>query len=421
MICNRGLVDGLGRSQLVKLFSQFGTLENVVMLPFKSYCFVSYFNVDDAKKALNNINGKKNALFDHQLVYLIYTESVPKNVEIIYDLPPGLEIIDNFITDKQEIFLLNFLNERWINSSCMKNRQVKHYGYEFDYDNNGVKQNSYCDPIPKEFEFVLNIITLKLNWYPNQITINRYLPGQGIPSHIDTRGVFDDYILSLSLGSDVVMEYKNDMKHCSILLKSKSLLIMSGECRNYWTHGITPRKFDIINTSNGPDVFQRENRTSITFRRVILNRNNIKNKQNLYQILECDKTSSHETIKENYRRLILQVHPDKTVIQSSNTECAQLNVAWNILKNPKLKKEYDEEIEQNEIDTQVTIFESLQLQDLEKNIDDGTLFYRCRCGGIYFVPTSEIINISSPKPILFPCDDCSLFIELNLPEHITFS
>ncbi|XP_050523075.1 alkylated DNA repair protein alkB homolog 8-like isoform X2 [Daktulosphaira vitifoliae] len=170
-----------------------------------------------------------------QLMYLIYTESVPKNEEIIYYLPLGLEIIDNFITDKQEIFLLNFLNEQWINSSCMKNRQVKHYGYEFDYDNNGVKQNSYCDPIPKELEFVLNIIILKLNWYPNQITINRYLPEQGIPSHIDIRGVFDDYILSLSLDSDVVMEYKNDMNHCSTSLKSKSLL-MSGECRNYWTH-----------------------------------------------------------------------------------------------------------------------------------------------------------------------------------------
>jgi len=60
----------------------------------------------------------------------------------------------------------------------MKHRQVKHYGYEFDYDNNGVRYDS-CDPIPKEFEFILNAIYSHLKWHPNQITVNKYLPGQG--------------------------------------------------------------------------------------------------------------------------------------------------------------------------------------------------------------------------------------------------
>lgn len=60
----------------------------------------------------------------------------------------------------------------------MKHRQVKHYGYEFDYDNNGVRYDA-CDPIPKEFEFILNAINLHLNWCPNQVTVNKYLPGQG--------------------------------------------------------------------------------------------------------------------------------------------------------------------------------------------------------------------------------------------------
>lgn len=61
----------------------------------------------------------------------------------------------------------------------MKHRQVKHYGYEFDYDNNGVRYDT-CDPIPKEFEFILSTINLYVNWRPNQITVNKYLPGQGI-------------------------------------------------------------------------------------------------------------------------------------------------------------------------------------------------------------------------------------------------
>lgn len=96
----------------------------------------------------------------------------------------------------------------------------------------------------------------------------------GIPSHIDTHGVFDDYILSLSLGSNVVMEFRKEECCNSILLKSKSLLIMSGESRYDWTHGITPRKFDIINTEDGPDILRRGTRISITFRRVVQNQQN---------------------------------------------------------------------------------------------------------------------------------------------------
>jgi len=97
----------------------------------------------------------------------------------------------------------------------------------------------------------------------------------GIPSHIDTHGVFDEYILSLSLNSDIIMEFRKGNYHNSILLKSKSLLIMSGESRFDWTHGITPRKFDMINTAEGPDIICRRTRISVTFRRVVQNYENI--------------------------------------------------------------------------------------------------------------------------------------------------
>lgn len=97
----------------------------------------------------------------------------------------------------------------------------------------------------------------------------------GIPSHTDTHGVFDDYILSLSLGSDIIMEFRKGNLHNSVLLKSKSLLILSNESRYDWSHGITPRKFDIINTVDGPDIMCRGTRISITFRRVTQNHENI--------------------------------------------------------------------------------------------------------------------------------------------------
>lgn len=102
-----------------------------------------------------------------------------------------------------------------------------------------------------------------------------FLHFSGIPSHVDTHGVFDEYILSLSLNSDIIMEFRKGNYHNSILLKSKSLLIMSGESRFDWTHGITPRKFDMINTVDGPDIICRGTRISVTFRRVVQNHENI--------------------------------------------------------------------------------------------------------------------------------------------------
>lgn len=97
-----------------------------------------------------------------------------------------------------------------------------------------------------------------------------FLYFSGIPNHIDNISVFDEYILSLSLNSDINMEFRKDLfKHNSVFIKAKSLLIMSGESRYEWTHGITPRKMDLISTEDGPDVVYRGTRFSITFRRVI--------------------------------------------------------------------------------------------------------------------------------------------------------
>jgi len=57
----------------------------------------------------------------------------------------------------------------------------------------------------------------------------------------------------------------------------------------------------------------------------------------------------------------------------------------------------------------------LNVSDLEDNEEDDTLSYTCRCGSLFLVPKSTYHNVKHMKPILFPCDDCSLFIEVVLP------
>jgi alkylated DNA repair protein alkB family protein 8 len=42
----------------------------------------------------------------------------------------------------------------------------------------------------------------------DQLTLNDYMPGQGIPPHVDTHSPFEEVFCSLSLKSGVTMNFK---------------------------------------------------------------------------------------------------------------------------------------------------------------------------------------------------------------------
>ena len=90
------------------------------------------------------------------------------------------------------------------------------------------------------------------------------MPGQGISPHIDCIPCFDGVICSLSLISSCVMEFIKDKK-IPILLEPNSLLILSGQARYKWKHGISLRKEDIYYGNK----IQRKRRISITFRNML--------------------------------------------------------------------------------------------------------------------------------------------------------
>ena len=66
------------------------------------------------------------------------------------------------------------------------------------------------------------------------------------------------------------MEFRHpDGRLLSILLPPNSLLIMTGESRYVWSHGITPRKYDIVPAAGGGlTLSKRGVRTSFTFRKI---------------------------------------------------------------------------------------------------------------------------------------------------------
>lgn len=247
------------------------------MLQGKSCCFVIFKDIESAKNAFASAHGKFNLGQDNKPLYLMFVETIPADHSYLPSfkdqLPPGLFIVENFVSEDEETLLLS-LNDFSSDSDTMKHRKVKHYGFEFRYDTNNVdKDKPLQQKLPNECNFLWNRLksanTIFADFIPDQLTINHYNPGQGIPSHVDTHSAFEDPIISLSLSDAVVMEFKNvKREHKSVFLPQRSLLIMSQESRYNWTHGITPRKLDLIPTASGLSVRKRGIRTSFTFRKV---------------------------------------------------------------------------------------------------------------------------------------------------------
>lgn len=113
----------------------------------------------------------------------------------------------------------------------------------------------------------------------SQLTLNEYLPGQGIAAHIDTESCFGPEIFVISLGSGVtmtMMEQKPGRSKSSgesqetkmrkhVYLKQRSLLILKDDARFLWSHMIAPRKNDKVDGQ----LIARGRRVSLTFRQAL--------------------------------------------------------------------------------------------------------------------------------------------------------
>ncbi|XP_011555104.3 alkylated DNA repair protein alkB homolog 8 [Plutella xylostella] len=291
VLCNVGQATGLCKEAIHLLLGEVphnDTLPKYIAEKGESHSYLIFSSIQSSEKFYNINNGKWKPDVKGPPVYMSYVENVP-NTEIVcqYKDPQGLHIFSNFISnDEESLFLQLFDSEDDINSSNLKNRYVKHYGYEFRYGSNDVDLSSPLEEkIPKECDNLwarLRDCGINLERKPDQMTVNKYLPGQGIPTHVDKHSPFGDIILSLSLGSDVVMDWKHHSgRLVPILVPARSMLVMTSEARYDWQHGIQPRSWDPVleqrqvTTENGEeklvkvissDTKSRNVRISLTFR-----------------------------------------------------------------------------------------------------------------------------------------------------------
>lgn len=173
----------------------------------------------------------------------------------------GLQLVEKFISPKEHHDLIKFIDSQsW---STVLKRRVQQYGFAYNYSSTYTKPEA-TTAIPSEFNFLIDKIMEQglFSQRPDQIIVNEYLPGQGILSHTDHVKHFGDTVASLSLGSNCIMNFELGSNQHEILLPIQSLLVLTGDARYKWKHGIIKRKKDTIDGKR----IARKRRVSITFR-----------------------------------------------------------------------------------------------------------------------------------------------------------
>ena len=179
---------------------------------------------------------------------------------------PGSRYIPEFLSRDEAAALYQWLASRpsevWMRDLS---RRVIHYGWRYDYTTRRISSDMYVGPLPARFGALaerLHSETGTFDEIPNQAIVNEYEPGQGIAMHTDHRN-FGPTVATISLGDSWSMDFLHERtgRRQSRMLDVGSALILSGEARLEWRHGIAKRK-------TGPGGTLRSTRVSLTFRTV---------------------------------------------------------------------------------------------------------------------------------------------------------
>ena len=174
----------------------------------------------------------------------------------------GLSVIRDFVNDQEAECLLNSIDSRPWEEKPWSSRRVQHYGAPIPSDDplvNGRRPRS----LPGYLESVLKKLHLQTGVHFDQLTVNDYPRGAYMPTHIDSHRDFGECIAIISLNSGVGIQMRCQGKTSSqVWLPQNSLMLIKGEARYLWEHGILQRRYDRVND----DRVKRHRRTSLAFR-----------------------------------------------------------------------------------------------------------------------------------------------------------
>lgn len=146
-------------------------------------------------------------------------------------------------------------------------RRVQHYGHRYSYSRATSSRTMPAPPFPPWADKIADRLSAYFEVRPNQCIVNEYHPGQGIGMHSDAAS-FGPTIASLSLGAAWPMRFRAPgasryerggmLGDECVTLPVGSLLVLEGEARRRWMHGICRKQ----------SKWEKGRRVSATFRTV---------------------------------------------------------------------------------------------------------------------------------------------------------
>ena len=188
---------------------------------------------------------------------------------------PGLQFLPSFLTPEQEadcVRRIDAAEGQWRNDL---RRRVQHYGWRYDYKVRAITPDMHIGVLPDWLAALAKRLYEETGLFdrvPEQVIVNEYEPGQGIATHIDHLG-FGATVCTISLLDDWEMDFSENWKDKSpALLHRRSCVLLTGDSRSAWQHGIASRKREY--SESGKLERRRSRRLSLTFR-TVLNRDTV--------------------------------------------------------------------------------------------------------------------------------------------------
>jgi alkylated DNA repair protein alkB family protein 8 len=224
---------------------------------------------------INNIVKIESYIFLLILSYLIKcrnvkmasAESVNTSEDVKAENPtvPGFVLIENFITEEEEVELLEEINKgRWV-SNRTKDRRVQVFGPYHD-TNYKIIPGKFSEHPEWAQKLAKRIQKLNIDSNSRKLTdpkrcegyTNEYSDGVELYYHTDHRSTYDECIYGVSLNCDGYLGFKPVSGFAfakKIKIPRRSLYIMAGESRYNYKHGISPG-------------WVEDTRVSVTFRTI---------------------------------------------------------------------------------------------------------------------------------------------------------
>ncbi|TVT96669.1 hypothetical protein EJB05_58112, partial [Eragrostis curvula] len=125
---------------------------------------------------------------------------------------------------------------------------------------------------------------------------------------------------------------------------------------------------------------------------------NICLQKTLYEILSVTEDATYDEIRAAYKSAALNTHPDKaqttveaSVLSNEQQEFLSVQKAWEILRHPNSRAEYDKQLQSSRQNIEI-ISSEIEVGDMivENTGDIVELLYPCRCGDYFTITSREL-------------------------------